>query len=282
MKTKLAEKKLWIAATPIGNLDEVNFRFLNQLESVEYILCEDTRITKKLLNLLKIKNKPKLVSYHKFSETEKLDYALDLINNYKVLLVSDAGYPCLSDPGYELVKLCHENQIAIEVINGSSSILHALIVSGFQTNNFMFLGFLTATQANAKKKLIDYKKIKATFVILESVHRIKQTLAILHEIFGNQPVCLARELTKQNEEIIHTTLQKIEEQEIVLKGEFVIVLDNNKIAREVIDFNLVKEKIKLMLNKKMHTKEISQMIAEEFKLNSKEIYQRILELKNEK
>lgn len=282
MKTKLAEKILWIAATPIGNLDEVSFRFLNRLENVEYVLCEDTRITRKLLNLLKIENKPRLVSYHKFSETEKLDYVLNLVNNHKVLLVSDAGYPCISDPGYELVKMCHENQIAIEIINGPSSILHALVISGFQTNNFMFLGFLATTQTSIKKQLIDYKKIKTTFVILESVHRIKQTLLILYEIFGNQPICLARELTKQNEEIIRTTLEKIGEQEIVLKGEFVIVLDNSKIVKEVPNFNIVKEKIKLMLKKKMHTKEISQMIAEEFKLSSKEIYQKILELKNEK
>lgn len=282
MKTFESKYTLKVAATPIGNLNEATFRLIDALETSDVVLCEDTRVTGNLLKLLEIENKPKLIKFEKFSENELVDDVLNLIKQDKnVLLVSDAGYPLISDPGYTLVSSCEKNNIAVEVINGASSILHSLVVSGLPTNNFMFLGFLGKTKQERISYLSKFKNIETTFVILESVHRLKECLLDLYEVLGNQEICIARELTKKHEEIIHSTLKKIINIDLNLKGEFVIVLRNH-ILEENLNLDNLNDEILDMLNNNCKTKEISVYLSNKYHLDQKEIYKKILDIKNGK
>ena len=279
-------KVLKVAATPIGNLSEVNLRLLQAFEDVEYILCEDTRVTRKLLQLLEIQNKPELISYHKFSEEKKLAYAIDLILHHHVLLVSDAGYPLVSDPGYLLIKACKEKEIAIEVINGPSAVLHSLVVSGFKTNSFYFLGFLGDKSSERIHKLKEVKSLNTTLIIFEAVHRIKQTILDCYTTLGNQKVCLCRELSKLNEEIINTTLEKLSQtlDTLLLKGEFVIVIENEPSLNQptlLLSHQALEKEIKGLLNNKTPTKQIVNTLKEQTKLSDKELYNLVLKYKNE-
>lgn len=251
MKTFENEYVLKVAATPIGNLFETSERLILTFQEVDIILCEDTRVTKHLLNLLNISINAQLVKFEKFTENQMSEKVISWIKDEhkKVLLVSDAGYPLISDPGYSLVKLCEENQIAVEVINGPSSIIHALVVSGFPTNNFMFLGFLGKTSSERINYLKPYKDLNTTFIILESVYRLKNTLEDLLNVLGNQKVCLARELTKKHEEIIHSDLSNLINSDINLKGEFVLVIHNEP-DKQVVDAIDIVNEIKELLHKK--------------------------------
>ncbi|GAA5414871.1 16S rRNA (cytidine(1402)-2'-O)-methyltransferase [Ureaplasma ceti] len=281
MKTFETEKKLTVAASPIGNLNEVSFRFMEAMENADIVLCEDTRITGNLINLLNLENKPKLIKFEKFTENDKVNEAIRLINEgNKVVLVSDAGYPLISDPGYTLVSACEEHNIAVEVINGPSSITHALVASGLPTNTFMFLGFLGKSKQVRTNSLNRYRDLKTTFVILESVHRLQDCLKDLYSVLGDQKVAIARELTKKHEEIIRTTLSEAVNLDINLKGEFVLVVYNEpeEVPTEAVD--LVAE-IKTMLNNNLKTKEISFLLADKYNLDSKELYKKILEVKND-
>ena len=282
MKTFESKYILKVAATPIGNLNEVTYRLIDAFNTADIVLCEDTRVTSNLLQLIAIDNKPKLVKFEKFTENDMVNTVIEWIkSNKQVLLVSDAGYPLISDPGYTLVKACGKNEIAVEVINGPSSITHALVASGFQTNNFMFLGFLGKTRQERTNYLSKYKDIETTFVILESVHRIQDTLKDLKQILGNQNIVIARELTKKHEEIIRTNLDSILNQEIHLKGEFVIVLENKPEIKQK-DLSSLNDEILEMLNSNYKTKEISVVIGQKYNLDQKEIYNLVLKIKNEK
>ena len=282
MKTFESEYILTVAATPIGNLNEVSYRLIDALNMADIVLCEDTRVTGNLLQLLAIENKPKLVKFEKYTENNMVDSVIQWIKEgNKIVLVSDAGYPLISDPGYTLVKACEENKIAVEVINGPSSIIHALVASGFQTNNFMFLGFLGKTKQERINHLSKFKDIPTTFIILEAVHRIEETLKDLRQILGNQNICIARELTKKHEEIIRTDLDSAINNGLTLKGEFVLVLENKPEIKQA-SLDSVNDEIIAMLDQNYRTKEISVFIAQKYNLDQKEVYNLVLKLKNEK
>lgn len=219
--------KLYIVSTPIGNLEDMTFRAVRTLKEVDIIACEDTRITKKLLSHLNI-SKP-LQSYHEHNEESKSREIVDELSAGKnIALVSDAGTPAISDPGYRLVKLASENRIEVLTIPGPSAAISAISVSGLPTSGFIFMGFLPKT---AKKKNDTLEKIKhypQTTVFYESPLRVLKTLGAILQVFGDRHCSVSRELTKIYEETIRGKLSEvigILELKDKIKGEFTIVVE---------------------------------------------------------
>lgn len=216
---------LYIVATPIGNLQDITLRAIDTLKNVELIVCEDTRVTSVLLNKFEIK-KP-LLSLNEFNE-EHISYdILKRLETQNVALVSDAGTPLISDPGYRLVKEARKKGVNIIPIPGASAVITALSVSGLPTDKFYFLGFLPKSTGKAQKILEESKQVNATIVLYESPHRIKQLLNLLNITFGDIAITLARELTKVHEEIMSAKIsefQTIYEAKLP-KGEFVVMFN---------------------------------------------------------
>lgn len=280
MKTRDSQNKLYIAATPIGNLKEVSKRFLELINEMDILLCEDTRVIKKLLMLLNINKHFQYYKFDMFSELDQTQKIIDLIaKKNKVMLLSDAGYPTISDPGYQLVNACIKSDIAIEVINGPCSLIHALVGSGFSSQEFLYLGFLGKTSIERTKKLHKYIDINTTWIILESVHRLKECLKDLFKVLGAQNICIAHELTKLHEEFIYVNLSNIDNIELDYKGEFVIVIDKKPLEYKVNEFE-INEKIVSLLRQGIRTKDISLILFNEYNLDAKLWYKKIIELKN--
>ena len=280
MKTRDSQNKLYIAATPIGNLKEVSKRFLELINEMDILLCEDTRVIKKLLMLLNINKHFQYYKFDMFSELGQTQKIIDLIaKKNKVMLLSDAGYPTISDPGYQLVNACIKSDIAIEVINGPCSLIHALVGSGFSSQEFLYLGFLGKTSIERTKKLHKYIDINTTWIILESVHRLKECLKDLFKVLGAQNICIAHELTKLHEEFIYVNLSNIDNIELDYKGEFVIVIDKKPLEYKVNEFE-INEKIVSLLRQGIRTKDISLILFNEYNLDTKLWYKKIIELKN--
>jgi 16S rRNA (cytidine1402-2'-O)-methyltransferase len=222
---------LYIVPTPIGNLQDITLRSLNVLRSVDYIACEDTRSTDKLLKFYNIPV-PKLFSYHNFNETEKSQYIIELIKEgKKVALVSDAGTPLISDPGYKIVQLMIENNLYFEVLPGANAVLPALIFSGFPVHSFTFLGF-PPQKKNRKKFLENLKNLDSTIILYESPFRIKKLVLELKEIFTeNQKISISREISKKFEETIRGTIKEVNDlvnKKENLKGEFVVLISGER------------------------------------------------------
>ena len=219
---------LSIVSTPIGNLGDITLRAMETLRDCDAIVCEDTRVTGKLIHTLELPKK-ELISMHSYSKPEKLDAVLDrLKQDEHIAMVSDAGTPGISDPGYALVSRAREANISIEVIPGPSAFLAALSASGLPINKFIYLGFLPLKKGR-KTLLASLHDEERTIVFYESVHRIEKTLLELADALSNQPdrrIVIARELTKMHEEIVETTVKELPSVAgaLMKKGEFVIVL----------------------------------------------------------
>lgn len=234
---------LYIVATPIGNLEDITIRALKTLFSVDYIACEDTRNTGQLLALLQQKftlinqlievRKPKLISFYDEVEEQKIPEIIALLEQEQsVALVSDAGTPLISDPGFKLVKECIKRNIKIISIPGPSSVVTALTLSGLAANNFLFLGYLPPKQSHRKKILQELlsssktsKQIHPTIIFFESPHRIKGSLEDLREVFGDIEIVIARELTKIHEEILRGKISVLREKMNIVKGEIVLLFN---------------------------------------------------------
>ena len=219
--------RLLIIPSPIGNLSDITQRSVSLLSSVDYILCEDTRRTVKLMNHLKIKNS--LKSFHKFNEHSKIQSIIDDLKAGKVIgLVSDAGTPGISDPGYLIVKNCIENEIEVECLPGPTALIPALVISGIPSERFSFEGFLPIKKGR-KKRLEDLSEEKRTMIFYESPHKISKTLNDLKDHFGDdRKVSVSKELTKIHESTIRGTLGTISLGEGKIRGEFVIVVEGLK------------------------------------------------------
>lgn len=221
--------KLVLVATPIGNLEDISVRALKALENCDFIAAEDTRVTLKLLKHFDI-NKP-LVSYHEHNMAFRGEQILNrIINGENCVLVTDAGMPAISDPGEEMVKLCHKNGISVSVIPGACAAVCALAVSGLDTSRFVFEGFLSVTKNKRIERLNELKTEKRTMIFYEAPHKLCRTLNDLYSFFGDRNITLVRELTKIYEEIIPTTLKEsvnIYSEENKPKGEFVLILQGN-------------------------------------------------------
>jgi len=215
---------LYIVSTPIGNLKDITLRAIETLKSVDLILCEDTRITGHLLHLLKIDKKMLII--HDFNEAEKIKFVVDELEKGKdIALVSDAGTPLVSDPGFKIVREAINRRFKVESIPGPSSAMSALTISGLPTDKFMFVGYLSKKAGKRKSHLVDLKRVrdmvKTTFIIYESPFRILKTLDSIKEVFGDIDVVVCRELTKLHEEIYRGKISKFK---MMIKGEFVILL----------------------------------------------------------
>lgn len=216
---------LYIVATPIGNLDDISFRALYILKNVDYIASEDTRVTGVMLKEYGIIAKQ--ISYFAQVESKKLDEIIDkLKNGNSIALVSDAGTPCISDPGAMLVSRCVEEGIDVVSIPGASSLVHSLVVSGFDFGRFYFQGFLP--QKKGRQGILEeLKDVKMPVVIFESKYKIIKTLEDILKIMGNREVSISRELTKKFEDTTRSRVKDIlaKKNNFKLKGEFVIVVN---------------------------------------------------------
>ncbi len=277
----MATGKLCVIATSIGNLKDITIRAIEELKNSEIILAEDTRVTQKLLNHYNIKSK--LISYHKFNENNRVKEIINEIKNGKIIsLVSDAGTPLFSDPGYILIKKCIEEEIKIDVVPGPSSILSALIVSGFNPEKFYFSGFLPKKQNEKIKEIVNLKKFNCPIVLFESPLRIKETLKLILEKAGNFEAAVVKEITKIYEEVFRGKISNLinEIPDNKLKGEFVIIILPEEQNLKPVDDN-INERIKELLDQGMKVKEIVKKIAKETNFSRNEIYKKIMELKRE-
>ena len=219
--------KLFVVATPIGNLQDFTFRAVETLNSVHCIFAEDTRTSKKLINHYDIDTK--LYSYHDHSSEKEIARLLDILKDQKdVALISDAGTPTISDPGYSLIRECISEGIDIVPIPGASALTAAISASGLPSDAFTFIGFLP-TKKGRQKKISSLEKLDTTLVLFESPHRLLKTLNQLKEMLGERPIVVARELTKLYEEIIRgnfeSAIKYFEAKKI--KGEIVIMIGKN-------------------------------------------------------
>ena len=276
--------KLYLVATPIGNLEDITLRALNILKQVDFIAAEDTRHTLGLLNHFEI-SKP-LISYYKEIEKEKSKVLINkLLEGNNIALVSDAGTPGISDPGEEIVKQAIENEIEIIPIPGACAFVNALIASGMSTKEFSFIGFLSANRKEKKDKLEEIKYETRTLIFYEAPHKIKNTLEVMYEVLGNRKIVLARELTKIHEEFIRTDLSTIcEEIGDNIKGEFVIIVDGNEESKKDIELaslneNPLEEHYDFYEKQGLDKKEIIKKIAKDRNVNKNEIYQYFLDKK---
>lgn len=216
---------LYIVSTPIGNLQDITLRALDVLKSVDVIAAEDTRHTKILLDHYQITTP--LTSYFEHNEKKKAEYLLGLLKDgKKIALVTDAGTPGISDPGYRLVSFAKENNIALTVVPGPCALIAALSLSALPTDSFVFLGFLPVKSIGRKKKLEEFKDQNRTIIFYESPHRIQKTLEDIAEVLGDWQVVIAREITKKFEEVRRGKAQDLVShfEKIPPKGEFVVLL----------------------------------------------------------
>lgn len=272
--------KLYLVATPIGNLEDITLRALNVLKEVDIIAAEDTRHTLGLLNHFEIK-KP-LISYYKEIEKTKSNQLIKELHEGKnIAVVSDAGTPGISDPGEEVVKKAIEEGIEIIPIPGACAFVNALIASGFSTKEFSFIGFLPVNKKEKKDKLESIKNETRTLIFYEAPHKMKATLESLLEVLGNRRIVLARELTKIHEEFIRSTIEDVLEKE-EYKGEFVILIEGSDISKEEIELkNLnemtLEEHYQKYEQEGLSKKDIIKRIAKDRNVNKNEIYQYFLD-----
>jgi 16S rRNA (cytidine1402-2'-O)-methyltransferase len=272
--------KLYIVSTPIGNLDDITFRAIKILKEVDLIACEDTRTTKKLLYKFQIQKQ--LTSYHEHNEVEKAAELLSILKEGKsIALVSDAGTPGISDPGYRIVKLASENGVQVVPVPGASAAVAALSVSGLPTSSFTFLGFLP----KQKKKLTEYlKTIKnrtETLIFYESPKRVIKTLEVITEVFGERNVSVSREMTKIYEETLRGTLPQVIsnlKSRDAIKGEIVLIVEGNLEDEEIFDSETL-DKVLRHLKKEGHTlKDAVKQITSDSGMSKSVVYKKALEI----
>jgi len=275
---------LTIVGTPIGNIMDLSPRAINKFKEADLVLCEDTRITKKLANLRGFKIK-KLLSFNNHNEKYKQKYVLNKIKEGKnIVLTSDAGMPLISDPGFSLLEGCIESNIKIETVPGPSALIAALVISGLSTQNFYFAGFPNKKKLARIKDLKHLINIDATLIWYESPKRLLGFLKDLKLVFGNRKAVIVKELTKLYEEIIRGDLfnliSEIEKRK-KLKGEYVIVLEKPVISK----IKFVNDDIKNQINMLLKTKtlrSVVEILVNKTNLPKNIIYNAALEIKNNK
>lgn len=272
--------KLYIVATPIGNLQDITFRAIRTLKEVDVIACEDTRHTKELLNHFDIKTK--LISYHKYNEYERSDGIIELLMEGKnVAIVTDAGTPVISDPGNILVRRCVIFGIIVTAIPGACAAINALVVSGMDARSFIFIGFLSDDNKVRKEQLATLIDDTRTMVFYVSPHSFIKDIDCLIDTFGmDRMASVSREMTKIHEENIRGSLKEIKEhfENTAIRGEFVLVVegkDKNKLADEIKSKWLsisLDEHLKLYTDKGLSEKDAMKKIASDRGVDKREIY----------
>lgn len=270
---------LYIVATPIGHLSDISLRALATLAQADLIACEDTRVTKKLLQLYSIQ-KP-MVMYHDHNAKESgLKIIRAIQDGHCVALVSDAGTPLISDPGFDLVNECVRHDLYVTTIPGSNAAVTALTLSGLPSDRFVFLGFLPTKSAARQNVLTHYQSYPETLVLYESPNRVKALLKDAYTVLGNRKVALVRELTKKFEEIIRGSISEViaKLDEATPKGEFVVLFEGS-LQRS---FNPVSDSEILDLLERHSTKDAAEQLSNQYGISKKTLYDRILNLKNKK
>ena len=281
VNSKFIKKGLYIVSTPIGNLADITIRGLEILKNSEFILCEDTRISKNLFNRYEINSK--LISNHKFNEKKNLSKIVDLLKLGKIVsLISDAGTPCISDPGNLLLRECLKNNINIIPIPGASAVTAAVSVSGF-SEKYFFYGFFPEKQKILNEDLNILSQINCSIVFFVSPKKFKKIIPILKNKFKDREILICREMTKLYEEFIRTSVNKLEMLDKEFKGELTLVISENyknkNASQELGESG--KRLIDSMINK-LSIKEITTIINSNNKIPKKEIYNYCLKIKNEK
>lgn len=214
---------LYVVATPIGNLEDISLRALRVLREVKLIAAEDTRKTRRLLNAYNIETP--LTSYHEHSKRAKLDYLLGYLEKEDLALVSEAGMPGLSDPGYDLIVAAIERGISVVSVPGPSAVITALVVSGLPTDQFVFVGFLPRRKGQRQRLLSSIADEARTIVAFEAPHRVREALTDIEEILGDRRVSVCRELTKVHEEVFRGRMSQAREHFAEPRGEFSLVIE---------------------------------------------------------
>lgn len=274
--------KLYLVGTPIGNLGDMTYRAVETLKSVDFICAEDTRVTAKLLNYFDIK--APLISYHEHNAKTAGNVVVQrILAGENGAIVTDAGMPCISDPGEDLVKLCAENGVEVNVVPGPSAVVSALAVSGLDTSRFAFEGFLSVTKKQRFSHLAEVKNCTSTMIFYEAPHKLIYTLKDMLEYFGDRKISLCRELTKIHEEVFRTTLSQAVEYYTVNKpkGEFVLVIEGAKdedlVKAETIEDAFLQ--VKALVDKGMRGADACKEIAKATSFSKGELYAMLLQEK---
>jgi 16S rRNA (cytidine1402-2'-O)-methyltransferase len=267
---------LYIVATPIGNLEDISLRALRTLREVKLIAAEDTRRTRKLLNTYDIKTPT--TSYHQHNKLTKLGYILDCLKEGDVALVSDAGMPGISDPGYELIVAVSQRGIPLVPIPGPSVVITALAVSGLDTGQFRYLGYLPAKASARRRQLQEVAGEQATIVFFEAPHRLSVALKDILAALGDRKVAVCRELTKLHEEVFRGTVSGAIEHFTAPRGEFTLVIEGNREPKEPKLTDEVKKRLNEMKRSGVGAKGAVAKLAAETGLSRKELYQAWLKL----
>ena len=280
LKTEKIKKGLYLVSTPIGNLGDITFRSIEVLKKSDYILCEDTRVSKILLKKYEINSK--LISNHKFNEKKNVSKILNLLKSGVIIsMISDAGTPSISDPGIILINECISNNIEIIPLPGPSSVLTAVSISGF-SEKFFFYGFFPEKKKILEEDLQNLSLLNSSIVFFISPKKIQKIIPSLKFFFKDRKIVICREMTKYYEEFIRSEINDLDELDLKLKGELTIVISekvlDNKISQSLTESD--KRIISQMINK-VSIKEIISLINRNNRISKKEIYDYCLKLKNE-
>jgi len=262
---------LYIVATPIGNMHEFTPRAVDILKNVDVIAAEDTRTSAPLLRKFEINTR--LIAHHNFNENESSKGIVDMLKTGKnIAIISDAGYPLISDPGYALVKECVDNDINVVPISGPSAGINAIVASGLVAQPYIFYGFLSSNQNEARRELEKLQEYPMTMIFYVSPHKVTKTLEIVMEVLGDRKACLARELTKKFEEFNRGYLSEILPVTSELKGEMVLVVEgyeDNEPAMTIYEINM---EVINCIDNGLSAKEAIKKIAKKYNISKNELY----------
>ena len=277
--------KIYLVATPIGNLSDISIRAVDTLKNVDIIACEDTRNTIKLLNHFEIK--APLTSYHEYN---KIDKAYELCEKVKtgknIAFVSDAGMPAISVPGYELVDIAYKQGLNVTVIPGASAVVSALAISGISSRRFSFEGFLPSDKNEKKEILTELSQESRTIILYEAPHRLLKTLKELFECLGDREISIVRELTKLHEEVIRGNLGKIiadyESCDIAVRGEYVLVIEGKSLLekrserQKSFEEISIKEHFDKYISEGLDKKDAMKAVAKDRGIQKREVYKELI------
>lgn len=269
--------KLYVVGTPIGNLNDLSPRAVNTLREVDFIAAEDTRVTMKILNHFEIKKE--MVSYYEHNKRERGEIICSRIQNGEnCAIVTDAGMPAISDPGEDLVKLCHELGITVVSVPGPTAFATALAISGMETGRFTFEGFLSVSKKSRFEHLDSLKDEKRTMIFYEAPHKVANTISDLYKAFGDRKFAIVREITKIHEEVINTTLKEANELYTngSLKGELVLIVEGKKEDKVEITFEDALSQAKALCEKGFSMNQAAKEIASSTPFKKGDIYKALL------
>ena len=262
---------LYLIPTPIGNMEDMTYRAVKVLESVDVLFCEDTRVTQNLLNYFNIKKK--LISLHDHNEdTVKLKVLSYLEDNKSVGIVTDRGMPIISDPGYKTVKYISDKGYNVVALPGACAFVPALIVSGISPQPFLFYGFLDSKFEKRKKELESLKFNSNTMIFYEAPHRILKTMKLMLDVFGDREVSLSREISKKYESVYRGKISKLLPSLESIKGEFVIVVSGSEIESLIDKDKSIIEQVDFYVGNGMSSMDAIKMVARDNKLKKSDVY----------